>query len=134
MQTGEQILAVNQQSIGRLDDVGAALNKRQPGDWLSIQFERDTTRQSAFARFQHDPGERFERTEFLDGRSGRVSERRSGFEDVFQHDAALMPNQCGGPLCDLSGRIIAINIARRARESTLAIPLNQVLTELQSEP
>ncbi len=134
LQTGDQILAVNQQSIGRLDDVGAALNKRQPGDWLSFQFERDTTRQSAFARFQHDPGERFERTEFLDGRSGRMSERRSGFEDVFQHDAALMPNQCGGPLCDLSGRIIAINIARRARESTLAIPLNQVLTELQSEP
>jgi len=132
LQTGDRILTVNQESISRLDDIGAALSKRQPGDWLSFQYERDTRSQSAFARFQHDPGERFERTEFLDGRSGRVSERRSGFASVFQHDAPLSPNQCGGPVCDLSGRLIAINIARRARESTLAIPLSYVMKEVHA--
>ena len=132
LQTGDRILVVNQESIGRLDDVGAALSKRQPGDWLNFQFERGSTSQSAFARLQHDPGERFERTEFLDGRSGRVSERRSGFASVFQHDAPLSPSQCGGPVCDLSGRIIAINIARRARESTLAVPLDKVMQEIHA--
>lgn len=132
--TGDRISGLCEQPMSSLDEVASILNSRQPGDWIRFQWERDAMLQSTSAQLQHDPGERFERTEFLDGRSGRVSERRSGFEGVYQHDAALAPDQCGGPLCDLSGRIIAINIARRARESTLAVPLDEVLNELLPAP
>jgi len=130
---GDRISELNQQPTANLDEVASLLQNQQPGDWLSLQFQRDQSFHTSFARLQHDPASRFERTEFLDGRSGRVSERRSGFEAVFQHDVALAPNQCGGPLCDFSGHVIAINIARRARESTLAIPIDTALSQLHEK-
>ena len=119
--------------VKSLDNVGELLSKLQPGDWLQFQFRIAENSSTTFARLQHDPAERFERTEFLDGRSGIVSERRSGFADVMQHDIELAPDDCGSPLVDSQGRIVGINIARRARESSLAIPIEVVLQLLKAE-
>ncbi len=124
---GSVIRTLDGSSVSSLEDVDRILSRRQPGDWLSIESFWNPDRHSATVRLQHDPGEQFERAEFLDGRSGRVSERRSGFKGVLQHDIPISPEECGGPLFDASGRIIAINSARRARESTLAIPIADVL-------
>ena len=51
-----------------------------------------------------------------------LSDRRTGFPAVLQHDTVLEPNQCGGPLIDLSGKAIGINIARAGRTESYAIP------------
>ena len=127
------IESMNGQPVKSLDNVGALLSEHQPGDWLLFQFRIAEKSSTTFARLQHDPAERFERTEFLDGRSGIVSERRSGFADVLQHDIELSPSHCGGPLIDSEGRVIGVNIARRARESSLAIPIEVVLELLKGE-
>ena len=127
LHVGDRVIRLSGRQVHTLEEVSGALQQFQPGDCLRMQYERDNEFVNLFARLQHDPSERFERTEFLDGRSGQVSDRRSGFESVLQHDVPLTPNQCGGPLCDVSGRLIAINIARRARESTLAAPIDAVL-------
>ncbi len=123
---GELIQSFNGMVVSSLEDADRILKQHQPGDWLTINSFRFPNQHSATVRLHHDPGEQFERSEFLDGRSGRVSERRSGFDGVLQHDIPLAPEECGSPLCDSSGRIVAINIARRARESTLAVPLSEV--------
>lgn len=125
--------SINGQPVKSLDNVGELLSEHQPGDWLQFQFRIAEKSSTNFARLQHDPAERFERTEFLDGRSGIVSERRSGFADVLQHDIELAPSHCGGPLIDSEGRVIGVNIARRARESSLAIPIEVVLQLLKGE-
>ena len=125
--------SLNGQPVKSLDNVGALLSEHQPGDWLQFQFRIAEKSSTTFARLQHDPAERFERTEFLDGRSGVVSERRSGFTDVMQHDIELSPGDCGGPLIDSEGRVIGVNIARRARESSLAIAIEVVLQLLKGE-
>ena len=128
LQVGDELSRVDGTAVTSLKAVGDLLLARQPGDWISIDVERAMKQFSLQAQLQHDPGKQFEKTEFLDGRSGRVSHRRSGFSSVLQHDIALEPDTCGGPLFDMDGHLIAINIARRARESTLAIPIDLVLT------
>ena len=128
-----QIESINDQTIATLDDVAGLLMKRQPGDWLQFRFRTDEQSSTTFAQLRHDPAEQFERTEFLDGRSGVVSERRSGFADVIQHDIELSPSDCGGPLVDSQGNVVGVNIARRARESSLALPIEVVLQMLKSE-
>lgn len=110
-----------------LTAVGDLLKARQPGDWISIDIQRAMQQLSVQAQLQHDPGQQFEKTEFLDGRTGQVSHRRSGFQSVLQHNIALEPTTCGGPLLDIDGHIVAINIARRARDSTLAMPMEDVM-------
>ena len=53
---------------------------------------------------------------------GPLSERRVLFPSVLEHDTILQPNQCGGPLVDLDGQVVGINIARANRVATYAIP------------
>ncbi len=57
----------------------------------------------------------------------RVSLRRNGFPSVLCHDAIVAGANCGGPIVDLEGHIIGVNIARVQRCSTLALPGGRVL-------
>jgi S1-C subfamily serine protease len=59
--------------------------------------------------------------------NGKVSARASGFPSVFQHDTVLSPNQCGGPLVDLEGKAVGLNIARAGRVSSYALPADIVV-------
>ena len=51
-----------------------------------------------------------------------VSLRLSGFPSVFSHDTIVPRQHCGGPVVDLEGRVVGVNIARIHRYSTLAVP------------
>ena len=57
---------------------------------------------------------------------GELSEVRSGFQQVLQHDAILLPSEIGGPVVDLTGMTLGINIARAGRVETLALPASVV--------
>jgi serine protease Do len=59
-----------------------------------------------------------------------VSERRDDFPKVLQHDTVLVPTDCGGPLVDLSGRVVGVNIARAGRTETYAVPTDALVTLL----
>ena len=58
---------------------------------------------------------------FQEDVTGPLSQRRSGFPIAIQHDCVLRPNECGGPLVDLDGNVVGINIARADRVSSLAL-------------
>jgi len=124
---GDELLRVDGRIVTSLTAVGNLLKVWRPGDWTSLDVKRGEMEFRVHAQLQHDPGQKFEKAEFLDGRSGRVSQRRDGFHAALQHDIAIDPAACGGPLFDVEGRLIAVNIARRGRESTLAIPIEVVL-------
>jgi S1-C subfamily serine protease len=64
-------------------------------------------------------GEEMTRNDMM---SGRVSKRRSGFPRVIQHDVIGNASTMGGPLLDLDGRCLGMNIARATRCETFAIP------------
>jgi serine protease Do len=133
MHIDDQLQVINGQTIESLDDVAGALRSFQPGDRMTITLKRpisDPTMTSI--RLHHDVGARFESTEFLDGRSGELSERRSGFASVIQHDIPVRPVDCGAPVCDSTGKIIGINIARRSREATLVLPIQKVQAVIQN--
>ena len=54
--------------------------------------------------------------------SGSLSENRRGYPDAMQHDLVLEPNQVGGPLVNLDGKVVGMNIARSGRIECYAIP------------
>jgi serine protease Do len=68
--------------------------------------------------------------------SGETSTRLSGFEEVIQHDIPVAVNAMGGPVIDLQGNLVGINIARADRVSTYAIPMtliDRILENLGTE-
>ncbi len=58
---------------------------------------------------------------------GPFSVRRDGFPEVLMHDAAVLPSQCGGPLIDIDGKVVGVNIARALRVSTYAVPWDKIV-------
>jgi serine protease Do len=66
------------------------------------------------------------RADFQNKLGSELSHRRTGFPVVLQHDTILRPVDCGGPLVDLDGKVIGINIARAGRTESLAIPAEAV--------
>ena len=50
------------------------------------------------------------------------SVRRDGFSKIILHDADLKPAECGGPVFDLSGNFVGLNIARNSRVRSYLIP------------
>jgi serine protease Do len=66
-----------------------------------------------------------------------LSPRRTGFPRVFSTDLDLRPEMCGGPLIDMSGEVVGINIARESGIESYAIPVDTVrglIDELRSRP
>ena len=62
-------------------------------------------------------------------RLGAVPSRRDdNFPTVFQHDTPLFPEQCGGPITDLDGNVLGVNIARKGRAASYAIPASHLQT------
>lgn len=59
---------------------------------------------------------------FTDGKS----DRRDGFDNAFVHDGKLKPSECGGPIFDIEGNFIGINMARFSRASSIAITVAEV--------
>jgi serine protease Do len=130
VQPGDLITAINERTVQTLDDVSQAMSSLQPGDWITFTTQRRSISARLTARLQNDPAERFERAEFLDGLSGELSPRRTGYASVLQTDLPISPVDCGRPLLNQQGEIIGMIIARRSRESTLALPLQTILDAL----
>ena len=61
-----------------------------------------------------------------------LSERRGGFNSAIQHDTVLNADQCGGPVVDLDGKAVGINIARAGRVVSYALPVATILDVLES--
>jgi S1-C subfamily serine protease len=65
-----------------------------------------------------------------------LSENRKDFPNALQHDLTLRPNECGGPLIDLDGKLVGVNIARGGRVKSYAIPtvdLKNVIEKLSDQ-
>ncbi|MSU62110.1 MAG: PDZ domain-containing protein [Pedosphaera sp.] len=62
------------------------------------------------------------REERMNRLGSEVSRRAEGFSLAIQHDTVLQAWQCGGPLLNLDGKAIGINIARAGRVATYALP------------
>ncbi|MBM3996965.1 MAG: PDZ domain-containing protein [Planctomycetes bacterium] len=65
----------------------------------------------------------------------KLNLRRGGFPTILQHDSGVRPEHQGGPLVDLDGKAVGINIARAGRTETYAIPsedIQPLIAELKS--
>ena len=114
---------------------GAAVNNRQalverirkfrPGDTLLLKVRRDKTVMSIRATLGSSISPTSRRA-IQNKMGGRLSKRRHGFPVALQHDSYLRPEDCGGPVVDLTGRVIGINIARAGRTESYIIPADRI--------
>ncbi len=129
---GDVITSIDGLAIDEVDELVNEIRKRHAGDEIDIAFLRNGTARTTKAKLaKHNlSGERAARFKMMSRLGAVPSERDSNFPVVFQHDAPIFPEQCGGPICDLQGNVLGINIARESRAASYAIPANHLQTIL----
>jgi hypothetical protein len=65
---------------------------------------------------------------------GPISRVRDSFTRVIQTDMRPQPDQIGGPVVDLSGRVVGITVARADRTRSFVMPAAAVASLLEKEP
>lgn len=133
LQVGDIITHLAQIKMQDVTDLVNTIRSQSPGDSIDIQFIRGGEEQSTRAVLagRDMTGERAARYKMMARLGALPSRRADQFPTVFQHDSPLLPEQCGGPITDLQGNVIGINIARNNRSASYAIPSSHVNTILK---
>ena len=121
----DAITAVDGTPVAGREELVGLISRRRPGETVTLQVRRDTEtleirltlmdRRESIARLHQD-------SDPMVLMSGRLSRHRHSFFNVFQHDLVLAPEECGGPLVDLDGHVVGLDIARSGRVESLAVP------------
>jgi serine protease Do len=125
LQKGDVILAVDGKKVTKLEEVTEALKDLKAGTTAKLTYRRNNEEFNSDVRLMA----RSEMTDQMnrnDQMSGLFSERRSGFPRILQHDILGAKSIVGGPLLDLDGRCIGMNIARANRAESFAIPVEDL--------
>jgi serine protease Do len=123
----DHIIAINDTRMEDPDSVIGTLSHTKPHEMITLKIKRGTEELEVKAKLDKRP---VDRNDYQNRMGSQLSNRRSGFPTFVQHDTVLRPQDCGGPLVDLDGKVVGINIARGGRVETYAIPSEAVLTLL----
>ena len=125
---GDIITTIDGESIRNVGELVNAIRKNGPGDTIRIDYLRRGVAKKTKAVLDSVDlsGDRAKRYKMMSRLGAIPSKRANNFPSVFQHDAPMFPEQCGGPVVDLDGKVIGINIARNGRAASYAIPLENV--------
>ena len=130
---GDIIFAINDKEVLTSEKLRDAVMAHNPGDKVRVALKRESKKME----FEITLG--YRNSVFKDPRtrnrndslSVAVSKRRTGFERVIQHDTTMTTVDIGGPLLNLEGKLIGINIARANRVEFFAIPIEDVQRVLE---
>jgi len=128
LKTDDVIVELNGRRTPTREALVGLLKSFHPGEVVRVRVRRGTEDLALTVllgeRPKEGPGARHR--EYQNRMGGELSRRRTGFPTVFQHDTFLRPTHCGGPIVDLDGAVVGINIARAGRVASYALPASAV--------
>lgn len=122
VRVGDVIASIDGRPLGGRTALRRAILQREIGDRVELGIIREGERlqvAATLARREDAPGARPARR---GNTTTPISEVSTGFGRVLAHDANVWPEQVGGPVLDLDGHVVGINIARFDRTATHALP------------
>ncbi len=126
LQEGDIILSLDGKKMKKSEDLGEALKGRKAGDTVKLTYRRKGQEITVDVRLITRGEMLTDQMNRNDQMSGDFSARRSGFPRVMQHDILGNSKIVGGPLLDLEGRCLGMNIARANRAESFAIPVEDL--------
>ncbi|MCB9890204.1 MAG: PDZ domain-containing protein [Planctomycetes bacterium] len=126
LQEGDVIESVDARAVSSARSFHRAIRRKTPGQRVTLEVRRGVK----LFEIEVEVEGRVDRSGRRDPQQalwGRLSQVRFGFPEVLQHDAVIDPNECGGPVIDIEGRFLGVNIARVGRVETHALPATLVL-------
>jgi serine protease Do len=128
------ITAVDGFKVSGRESLRNALENSRPGDSVALTVLREGE-EKTFKLTLTGQTSRPDRGSIQNAMGGDLSGRRTGFPAVLQTDMVIQPKDCGGPVVDLDGNVLGINIARAGRVETWVLPsenIRPLLNDLKS--
>ncbi len=128
LQVGDIIQNLDGVKVKKREQILDLIREKQPGDFVEVEFlrkEKKLTHKMELKARKEIQGEEMGPQNRNDQMSGDYSERRSSFPMVLQTDIDQYSVQIGGPLLNLDGKAVGINIARANRAESFAIPAKE---------
>ncbi|MCS7047599.1 MAG: S1C family serine protease, partial [Gemmataceae bacterium] len=117
----DTILSVNGIEMKTVEQFQREVAKHKPGDTITLRIRRGDTELELRPTLERRPPD-FNRGEQQNRMGSELSSRRGGYPTILQHDSVVKPVDCGGPIVDLQGRVVGINICRAGRTESWAVP------------
>ncbi|MFK7821278.1 MAG: trypsin-like peptidase domain-containing protein [Planctomycetaceae bacterium] len=135
----DKITQLNDRYIANSQDLIGRIAQFKPGDEVRLRIERRLDeRTTKIVDLKVALSSRFIAGDWRRGFQEQnmlgptLSNYSDGFPLVLQHDTVLQANQCGGPLLNLQGEAVGINIARAGRVMSYAIPAGEAKKLVQT--
>src|SRR5262249_21344214 len=130
LKAGDVVLQVSGKAVKGPGSLVALISGFKAGKTVRLQIKRGDKIEELEATLAKRPSSLFNRADLQNSMGSKLSDRRGGFPAILQHDQVIKPTDCGGPLVDLDGKAVGINIARAGRVESYAIPTESVLALL----
>lgn len=133
LKANDIITYVGAKKVLGMESMMNLIQKHKPGDEVILKARRGDEEMEFKARLAKRPANLMGNPQERMGSA--LSNRRGGFPSILQHDTVIKPSDCGGPLVDLDGKVVGINIARAGRTETYAVPsavVRDLLPQLMS--
>ncbi|MCH1502226.1 MAG: PDZ domain-containing protein [Verrucomicrobiales bacterium] len=129
LRNSDVLLSIDGKTFSTVQTFAEHVSMLKPGKAIRVGYRRGRKQAEASVVLgsREEAGDLFDRAHAMDLLGGATSKHRTGYPKVWQHDIGLAPFRMGGPVVDLEGRILGINIARSGRVKTYAIPSSLVL-------
>jgi S1-C subfamily serine protease len=137
LKEGDIVLMVKERPISGLMELKSALTGTQPGETVPLRVRTNDGEKTIGVTLSKRPelpkiyNPRLEQMERMGGKISRV---RDSFTQVLQSDMRPSPDQIGGPVVDLEGRVIGITVARADRTRSFIMPSAAVVKMLANTP
>lgn len=130
IRTEDVLIALDDQPVTDTSSLSRVMMTLQPGEQVKLRIRRGPSEHDCSVRLA-SKSKVVANWDGEDYANGGVSLRTDNFPDVLQHQLPLNPHDMGGPLLNLDGQAIGINIARVDRVSTFALPMETFWNKVQ---
>jgi serine protease Do len=127
------VIAINGKTVKGQAALREYLEGFRPGDIVRLKLMRGDEEKELKATLTGQIEK--SRGDIQNAMGGELSGRRGGFPSILQTDMVVRPQDCGGPVVDLDGNVLGINIARAGRVETWVLPsetIRPLLEDLKS--
>jgi serine protease Do len=132
LRVDDVIVEMNDKKILTQAELRAFLESLHGGDVVRVKARRKGEMKDFKVTLGSAPKDRGDFQNAMGSDKARLSDRRTGFPEVLQTDMVVDARDCGGPVVDLDGNVLGINIARAGRVETWVLP-SEVIRPLLSQ-
>ena len=115
------VLSLNGKEMKEVKQFTETVGSFKVGDVVTLKVRRGDIELELKPKLDRRPAG-LNRGDVQNRMGSELSSRISGYPTILQHDSVVKPADCGGPIVDLDGKVIGINICRAGRVESWAVP------------